>query len=220
MKPLLVNEELIKRKQIIQHAFADELSPQQIEKAIVLWDNLFRYSATFASKTFQFTNILCVELNLHPSNRLRLMTKLLRSFNLLKDSTIVEPPPLEVQHKTMSDNSIIFNAMLSEIVDYLKQEHPENIPLLKQYLLEEIPLLEFEPKALQALLTWCKLMDSNSLIIDEGLSKQKMTAFIDLLYEELCGLFGAKQTDLLFSIVITNCEKRPEAKRFSPHDLL
>ncbi len=215
---MLANEEIIKRRQVIQHAFADELSPQQVQQAIILWEELFYDNPTFIAKIFQFTNKLSDELNLTQSKRLKLMTNLVSSFNLLKDSVIIVPQDIEAE--PMTDDYVIFNAMLSETITYLQQHHSEDIALLKQYLLEDIYQLSFKSKTYQALLLWCQHIDQESLVLREEVNKRQMAEFMDFLYEELCDVLGAKQTDLLFSVVVSHCERRPEAKRFSPHDLL
>ena len=219
MIPLLSNEEIVKRRQIIQHAFADEFSPQQIKQAIALWDDVFHDSPTFISKIFQFVSQLSHKFGLPSRDRFKLMKCLMNSFNLLKYTDIIEPQSIITQ--AMTDDYVIFNAVLSETIAYLKQQFIEELPIFKQYLLEEIPNLSLAPQAQKALLTWCQLIDNEEiLVIRENFNQQQMTDVIDLLYEELCGLFGAKQTDLLFSTVVDNCEKYPEAKHFSPHELL
>ena len=217
---MLANQEILKRRQVIQYAFADELSAEQIQQAIALWEELFYDSPTFISKIFQFTNKLEDKLNLTPSKRLKLMTNLVSSFNLLKDSVIIDPQDIEAEAEPMSDDCIIFNALLSEATTYLQQHHSEDIVLLKQYLLEDIYQLSFKAKVYQALLLWCQHIDQNSVVIREEVNKRQMAEFIDFLYEELCDVLGAKQTDLLFSSIVSQCEQLPAAKRFSPHDLL
>lgn len=220
MKLLLSHKERIKRRQIIQHALIDQLSSQQVEQAIALWDTLFHDSPTFVAKIFPFTSKLVVELNLSSAKKLKLMTSLMASFNLLKDAVIVEPVVFETQRKPMTDVYIIFNAILSEIIVYLKQHYAEDIPLFKQYLIEEIAQLELKPKAYQELLTWCQRIEKEGYLIHQDVNKDQMVAFMDFLYEELCSMFGAKQTDALFSTVVNHCEKYPEAKKFSPHNLI
>lgn len=150
------------------------------------------------------------------------MTNLVSSFNLLKDSVIIDPQDIgsEVKQEPMTDDYVIFNAMLSEMIAYLQQHHSEDIALLKQYLLEDIYQCSFKAKTYQALLLWCQHIDQDSLVLHEKVNKRQMAEFMDFLYEELCDVLGAKQTDLLFSSIVNHCEQLPAAKRFSPHDLL
>jgi hypothetical protein len=128
---------------------------------------------------------------------MKLMSKLMGSFNLLKDVVITETEPVKPQIEQMTDELIIFNEILSEIIVYLKQQYAEDVPLFKQYLLEEIPELGLPPDTLETLLMWCRFIDSDSLVIHRELSQQQMSEFINLLYEALCSLLGAKQADLL-----------------------
>ncbi len=220
MKALLSNQERIKRRQIIQYALADELSPQQIQQAITLWDEFFHDSPTFVAKIFHFTNKLTEALNLTSSEQLKLMTNLVSSYNLLKNIDVTKLQETEIQQRTMTDDYVIFNAILSEIIIYIKQHYADELPLFKQYLLEDMHQFKLPAKTQQTLLSWCQFIDNNGFVIDKNVSERQMAEFIDFLYEELCDMLAAKQTDLLFSIIVNNCEKRPEAKRFSPHELI
>ncbi len=242
---MITQEEAIKRHQAIEHAFANTLSSEQVQQAITLWDKAFYDSPLFVSKIPLFINKLKDEISIDPNEQFKLANSLARSFTILKNIPLKERPngvdktlatesniptlqqkkerirkKEKQQQETMTDDYIIFNAVLHEVISYLNQHYLDCLLPFRDALIKGLPQLKFKSQAHEKVIECCLSMDKPVLImICKDLSQGQMAEFVDFIYEELCALLGAEATDSLFSSVMKNCDKLPEARRFSPHQL-
>lgn len=121
-----------------------------------------------------------------------------------------EPTP-----RKLPAHTVIFSLLLYQILELSKCSHNEFFDALKESALANIKQTE---TMLMLAVEWSA--NPNSFKWAYDVDETVLHQFVHVIYTCLCDLLGPVEADLCFHKALSSCEKRPEARQFSPAKFL